>query len=95
MQVNTGMLSAEEFVRVVSTEAAQVFNIYPQKGIIAAGSDADVIVFDPYTQHTISARTHHSRIDTNVYEGRRVSGKVRLTSLPPSPLLGRCWEPGL
>jgi dihydropyrimidinase len=56
-------------VRITSTAAAQIFNVYPRKGRIAAGSDADVIVLDPSEKHTISAATHHSRIDTNVYEG--------------------------
>jgi hypothetical protein len=56
-------------VRITSTAAAQIYNIYPRKGRIAAGSDADVILLDPRANHTISAATHHSRLDTNVYEG--------------------------
>lgn len=64
-----GMMTPSDFVRVTSTAAAQAFNIYPQKGVIAAGSDADVIVFDPEVKHTISAATHHSKMDTNIYEG--------------------------
>jgi dihydroorotase-like cyclic amidohydrolase len=76
VQVNSGMISPEDFVRVTSTAAAQIFNIYPRKGLIAAGSDADVIVLDPRIEHTISAATHHSRMDTNVYEGKRILGKV-------------------
>ena len=69
-------MSPEDFVRVTSTAAAKIYNIYPRKGTIAAGSDADVIVFDPRTQHTISASTHHSNMDTIVYEGKRIMGKV-------------------
>ena len=70
-------MTPSDFVRVTSTAAAQIFNLYPRKGVVTAGSDADVIIFDPSAQHTISAATHHSRIDTNVYEGLKVTGKVR------------------
>jgi formylmethanofuran dehydrogenase subunit A len=65
----TGLITPRDYVRITSTAAAQIYNIYPRKGRIAAGSDADVIVLDPRVNHTISAATHHSRIDTNVYEG--------------------------
>lgn len=74
-----GLLSPSDYVRVTSTAAAQIFNVYPRKGRVAAGSDADVIVLDPNATHTISAATHHSRMDTNVYEGKRIKGKVVVT----------------
>lgn len=77
--VNSGMMTPMDFVRVTSTEAAKVFNIYPQKGTIVPGSDADVIILDPNKEHMISASTHHSMMDTNVYEGRKVRGKVVTT----------------
>jgi dihydropyrimidinase len=64
-----GLITPRDYVRITSTAAAQTYNIYPRKGRIAAGSDADIIVLDPTVKHTISAATHHSRIDTNVYEG--------------------------
>ncbi|KAF9595776.1 hypothetical protein IFM89_004178 [Coptis chinensis] len=51
--------------------SAQIFNIYPRKGAILAGSDADIIIFGPNSSFKISSRSHHSRSDTNVYEGRR------------------------
>jgi dihydropyrimidinase len=76
VQVNTGLMGAEDFVRVTSTAAAQIFNIYPRKGAVAVGSDADLVVFDPNVEHTISAATHHSKMDTNVYEGKHIKGKV-------------------
>lgn len=69
-----GLITPSDFVRITSTAAAQIFNVYPRKGRIAAGSDADVIVLDPAVNHTISAATHHSRMDTNVYEGKLVAG---------------------
>ena len=69
---------------------ARIFGIYPQKGHIAAGSDADVIIFDPAVEHTISAATHHSAMDTNIYEGMKIKGKVRLQPrvINPQP---RCF----
>ena len=57
---------------------ARIFGIYPQKGHIAPGSDADVIILDPSIEHTISAATHHSAMDTNIYEGITIKGKVGL-----------------
>ena len=75
--VNAGLITRPDFVRLVSAEAAKVFGIYPQKGVIAPGSDADVIVLDPTVQHAVSARTHFSSLDTSVYEGKRITGKVR------------------
>lgn len=69
-------MGPQQFVDAVSTQAAKIFNLYPRKGLIAPGSDADVIVFDPAAEHTISAATHHSAMDTNVYEGMRVRGRV-------------------
>eukprot|EP00803_Ostreobium_quekettii_P009148 evm.model.scf_3327.1 EVM.evm.TU.scf_3327.1 scf_3327:2116-3336(+) len=77
--VNSGLITPSDFVRITSTAAAQIFNLYPRKGVIAPGSDADVILLDPKVEHHISAATHHSRIDTNVYEGKRIMGKVVVT----------------
>lgn len=79
--VNTGLIKPSDFVRLSSTEAAKVFNLYPQKGIIAAGSDADIAIIDPNKEHVLSAKTHHSALDTSVYEGMRIRGKVSF-SLP-------------
>jgi dihydropyrimidinase len=72
--VNSGMLTPSEFVRVTSTNAAQIFNMYPKKGAIAAGADADLVVWDPQGTRTISARTQFSKGDFNVFEGRTVRG---------------------
>ncbi|MDR7050581.1 dihydropyrimidinase [Duganella sp. 3397] len=72
--VNTGVLTPSEFVRVTSTNAAQIFNIYPRKGVIAVGADADIVVWDPDGTRTISARTQFAKGGFNVFEGRTVKG---------------------
>lgn len=76
--VNPGLITPSDFVRLSSTEAAKVFNLYPQKGLIAPGSDADIAVIDPKKEHVLSAKTHHSALDTSVYEGMKIKGKVCL-----------------
>ncbi|KAF9675641.1 hypothetical protein SADUNF_Sadunf09G0053300 [Salix dunnii] len=86
--VESGQISITDYVRVTSTEwyaltvtlrYARIFNIYPRKGAIIAGSDADIIILNPNSSFEINARSHHSRTDTNVYEGRRGKGKVEVT----------------
>jgi len=74
--VNTGLITPSDFVRLSSTEAAKIFNLYPQKGLIAPGSDADIAIIDPAKEHVLSAKTHHSALDTSVYEGMNIKGKV-------------------
>ncbi|XP_043692474.1 dihydropyrimidinase isoform X2 [Telopea speciosissima] len=77
--VESGQISVTDYVRITSTECARIFNIYPRKGAILAGSDADIIILNPNSSFEITAATHHSRSDTNVYEGRKGKGKVEVT----------------
>ncbi|QIB41235.1 dihydropyrimidinase (plasmid) [Rhizobium oryzihabitans] len=77
--VETGRLTANEFVAVTSTNIAQILNIYPQKGAILPGSDADLVVWDPKLSKTISAANQKSIIDYNVFEGVEVRGLPRYT----------------
>lgn len=73
--VNSGRLSPTKYVELMATNPAKIFGMYPRKGTIAIGSDADILVWDPEAEHTISAETHHMRVDYNVYEGMTVKGK--------------------
>jgi dihydropyrimidinase len=72
--VNSGRLTPSEFVAVTSANAAKLFNIYPQKGSVSVGADADLVVWDPQGSKTLSSKTQHSKGDFNVFEGRTVRG---------------------
>jgi dihydropyrimidinase len=75
--VNSGQLSLNRFVEITSTTPARIFGMYPQKGEIAPGSDADIVIWDPAAQYTISAQTHHMRVDYSMFEGFHVRGNAR------------------
>jgi dihydropyrimidinase len=72
--VAKGRFSVNRFVELVSTTPAKLFGLYPRKGTIAVGSDADLVIFDPDRKHTISAKTHHMRVDYSMFEGIEVTG---------------------
>ena len=67
-------ISLNRFVELTSTAAAKIFGLFPKKGTIAVGSDADIVIFNPDREEVISAATHHMRVDYSAYEGRRVRG---------------------
>jgi dihydropyrimidinase len=72
--VGQGRITLNRMVELLSTNPAKLFGLYPRKGTIAPGSDADIVVFDPAKEQTISAATHHSKADYNLYEGTTVVG---------------------
>ncbi len=76
--VRQGRISLNRMVELMSTNAAKVMGLYPKKGTIAAGSDADIVIFDPEREHVLSAETHHMPSDFNLYEGTRVVGAPEL-----------------
>ncbi|MCW3476068.1 dihydropyrimidinase [Limobrevibacterium gyesilva] len=77
--VTTGRITPNEFVRITSTNTAQIFNVYPRKGALEPGADADLVLWDPSASRTISATTHHQNVDFNVYEGMQATGLARHT----------------
>jgi len=79
--VHQDKISLTKYVELTSTNAAKIFGMYPRKGTIAIGSDADIVIFDPKKEHTISVETHHMNCDYSAYEGRKVMGKTETVIL--------------
>ncbi len=79
--VKQGKISLTKYVELTSTNAAKIFGMYPRKGTIAIGSDADLVIFDPKKKHTISVDTHHMNCDYSAYEGQEVTGKTETVIL--------------
>jgi dihydropyrimidinase len=72
--VRPGRISMNRFVELCSTTPARMFGLFPRKGTIAVGSDADIVIFDPERSTTLSVKTLHMKVDYNPYEGRTVQG---------------------
>lgn len=72
-----GRINVNRFVEIVSTASAKIFGLFPKKGTIAVGSDADIVIFDPDEEMTISAKTHHMNVDYSCYEGMKVRGVTK------------------
>jgi dihydropyrimidinase len=72
--VNEGRITLNRMVELLATNPAKLFGLYPRKGSVAVGSDADLVIFDPNREVTISAKTHHSKADYSLYEGTTVRG---------------------
>lgn len=75
--VKKGRISINQFVDLVSTRSAKLFGMFPQKGTIAVGSDADIVIFDPNEERTLSVETQHMNVDYNPFEGMKVTGKTK------------------
>ena len=75
--VAQGRISLNRFVEITSTNPAKIFGLFPKKGTIAVGSDADIVIFDPDEERTISAKTHHMNVDYSCYEGMTVRGVTK------------------
>ncbi len=76
--VNQGRISVNRWVEITSTTPAKMFGLYPRKGSISVGSDADIVIWDPNKEHTISAHTHHMRVDYSMFEGFKVKGNAEI-----------------
>jgi dihydropyrimidinase len=74
-------ITLNKFVEVTATNPAKIFGMFPRKGTIAVGSDADILIFDPKQKHQLSAKTHHMNVDYSGYEGWEVTGKVKTVLL--------------
>lgn len=85
-------ISLNKFVEVASTNAAKIFGMFPTKGSIAVGADADIVIFDPNAKHTISAKNHHMNVDYSAYEDWEVTGKVKTVLLRGKVVIdeGKC-----
>ncbi len=80
-------ISLNKFVELTSTNAARIFGMFPKKGTIAPGSDADIVIFDPNINHTISVKTHHHNCDYSAFEGWKVNGKCKTVILRGTPVV--------
>jgi dihydropyrimidinase len=74
--VVAGEISLARWVEITSTTPARMFGLYPRKGTISPGSDADIVVYDPAATQTLSVETHHMNVDYSAYEGMQITGKV-------------------
>lgn len=79
--VHKGRITLNKFVEVACTNPAKIFGIFPRKGTIGIGCDADLIIFDPNEKHTITASSHHMNVDYSAYEGWQLTGKVKTVVL--------------
>jgi dihydropyrimidinase len=77
--VVSGEITLTRWVETCATTPARMFGLYPRKGVIAAGADADIVIYDPAAKQTLSAATHHMNVDYSAYEGMEITGKVAVT----------------
>jgi dihydropyrimidinase len=79
--VDTGRITPNRWVEIVSAAPARMFGLEGRKGVVAVGADADLVVYDPSARHTISAKTHHMDVDYSCYEGQEVTGRAETVML--------------
>ena len=79
--VHQGRITLNKYVEVACTNAAKIFGLFPKKGTIAVGSDADIVLIDPAREHLISAKTHHMHVDYSAYEGWALTGQIKTVLL--------------
>jgi dihydropyrimidinase len=72
-----GHLTRRRWIEIACATPARMFGLYPRKGTLAPGADADVVIYDPHAEQVVSAQTHHMNVDYSAYEGRRITGQVR------------------
>ena len=90
--VNQKRISVNRWVEITSTAPAKIFSLYPRKGVIEVGSDADIVIWDPKIKHTISAETHHMRVDYSMYEGLKIRGNAEIVLLRGEIIVEKgCW----
>ncbi|MFJ9581328.1 dihydropyrimidinase [Streptomyces sp. NPDC101191] len=82
-----GHISRRRWIEIACASPARMFGLYPQKGTIAPGADADVVIYDPHTTQTLSAATHHMNVDYSAYEGRTVTGQVETVLSRGEPVI--------
>ncbi|MFF5583584.1 dihydropyrimidinase [Streptomyces hygroscopicus] len=84
-----GRISRRRWIEIACATPARMFGLYPRKGTIAPGADADIVVYDPQAQQTLSAATHHMNVDYSAYEGKRVTGQVETVLSRGVPVIDR------
>ncbi|RKT07702.1 dihydropyrimidinase [Streptomyces sp. 3211.6] len=84
-----GHITRRRWIEIACATPARMFGLYPQKGTIAPGSDADIVLYDPHAEQVISAETHHMNVDYSAYEGRRITGRVDTVLSRGEPVIDR------
>ena len=75
--VDQGEISLARWIEIIATTPARMFGLFPKKGIVAPGSDADLVLYDPKASQTLSAKSHHMNVDYSAYEGMSITGQVK------------------
>jgi dihydropyrimidinase len=82
-----GHISRRRWIEIACATPARMFGLYPRKGTIAPGADADIVIYDPNAEQTISAETHHMNVDYSAYEGKRITGQVETVLSRGEPVI--------